>query len=109
MPTVASGRKAAKVERLQAHAVKGLPDTYEVFNVSKGTSYIVRKQGGFWVCECPWFRKRSGTESGPCKHVVRVQDKTAKCSSGCEDSIGVRCVNGEYLCKRCQYIERFRD
>lgn len=101
-------RQRAKEERLQAHVI--VPDdVYEVFNVSKGTSYIVRKIAGFWVCECPWFRRRSTVSSDPCKHVVRVMDKTAKCTTdGCTDNVDVRPGRtGEYLCKRCRYVDRF--
>jgi hypothetical protein len=105
VPTREVSRARAREERLQAHS-RG-EGQWLVVNVKRGTKYHVSEGAGGWSCDCPWMTKKSSVSEGFCKHIVRVQDKVAKCSYGCEDNVGVQLYRGRFLCRRCRYADRF--
>lgn len=102
MPSIEVSRQRAKNDRLQAHRQED--GSFVVYNVEKQTAYVVTQDArGYFSCTCPYMTKGSRLSSGTCKHIVRVQDKTAPCKCGRPHDDTFR----DGKCIECRAYEKF--
>lgn len=102
MPTIEQSRQRAKDERLQAHRIDDT--SFIVYNIEKGSRYVVSvAANGYYHCTCPYMTKGSRLQSGTCKHIQRVKDKTAPCT-GCQRPHEDTFREGK--CTECRAYER---
>jgi hypothetical protein len=102
MPTPLESRVRAKDERLQAHRQDD--GSYIVYNPSSGSKYaVIQATSGTWYCTCPFATKSSRpSELNPCKHLQRVLDKEAGCTSCHKKDVPLK----DGKCTECRFYDR---